>query len=333
MQTESLVVTTLRAYREQLEARELDAMRLMANSWLQIERKLDADILALALEAQRRVNAGEVVTQQMIWKAEQYQIIKAKLLDETRRWNQSALIPQIETAQRNNAWMGIDAARDAIVASYGGPLTAPMFPVLNRGAVEAMVGFLGNGSPLNTLLKNDYPDALDGLVNALLQGIGRGLGPAAIAHEMANGMGMGLDRAMLIARTEIVRSYRTANIQAYRESGVVGGFMRLVKKATACMACLMQDGERFAVEDDLTDHPAGKCIPIPVVKGTAGPHWQTGPEWFKGLPPEQQAAKMGAEKYAVWKAGKFELADLAKLHHSSVWGDAPRVATLGELGA
>ena len=329
--SESAVVITLRQYRELLEAREFDAMRRMAASWLEVERRLDADILALALEMERRAKAGEVITQQIVYKAEQYKVVKAKLRDEIKRWNRSQLIPQIEASQRNFGMLGIEAAKDSIITSFGGALTAPMFPVLNRAAVEVMVGFLGNGSPLNTLLKQDYPDAIEGLMNALINGMARGLGPGAVAKEMADGMGMGLDRAMLIARTEINRAYRQANIESYRKSNVVGGYMRLVKKATACMACLMLDGQRFENKDDFSDHPRGKCIAVPVVKGVAPPTWQKGPEWFRGLSPEQQKAKMGADKFEAWKDGKFKLEDLAKMKHSDVWGDSPRVPGLAEL--
>lgn len=256
---EPLVIRTLREYRELLEARELDAMARMAKSWLVIEHRLDADILALALETERRLKAGEVVTQQMIWKMDRYKILKGKLQAEIKIWNRDSLIPQIEAEQRAFGWLGIDAGKEAIIASYGGPLTAPLFPVLNRGAVEAMVGYLGNGSPLNILLKQDYPDAIDGLCDALLQGIARGYGPGQVANMMADGMGMGLERAMLIARTEINRAYRQANIEAYRASDVVEGFMRLVRKGTACMSCLMLDGQRFKTQDDFSDHPRGKA--------------------------------------------------------------------------
>ena len=329
---EPQIIRTMREYRELLEARELDAMRAMTSRWLEIERRLEADISALAFEIARRRDAGEVITQQMIWKMERYQQIKAKLADEVKRYNKNYLIGAIEQQQRDFGMLGLQSSRDAITAGF---VTAakmpPFFPILNRDQIETMVGFLGNGSPLLTLLKNDYPDAIDGLTNALIHGIARGLGPAQVAREMANGMGMGLERAMLIARTEINRTYRTASIMQYRASNVVSGFMRLVKKATACMACLMLDGEVFEVADDLGDHPRGKCIAVPNIKGVRPPTWEKGPQWFKTLTPDEQLTRMGADKYDLWKAGKFDLADMAKVQHSAVWGDSPRVATVAEL--
>jgi hypothetical protein len=68
-----------------------------------------------------------------------------------------------------------------------------------------------------------------------------------------------------------------------------------------------------------------------VVAGVSAPRWQLGETWFKNLPAEQQRAKMGDEKYTLWKQGQFELKDLAKFAHSKEWGDSPRVATINEL--
>jgi len=238
------VVTTLRAYRDALEARELSAMRDMAARWVEVERRRNGDIAALAYEMQRRIDAGEVVTQQIIWKTERYKIIKGKLADELKVYNRDAATPIITSAQRENAWMGVQAAREAIAAGYTAG-NVPYFPVLSRDQVETMAGLLGNGSPLSTLLKNDYPDALQGLSDALVNGMARGLGASQTAAAMADGMGMGLERAMLISRTEMNRAYRAASVQQYRESRVVSGFKRLVKKSTACMACLMLDGQKF----------------------------------------------------------------------------------------
>jgi hypothetical protein len=323
------VVRVLREYREALERKELDAMRGLASSWLEIERRLDADIAALCMEMDRRRAAGEIITEQMVWRMDRYKAIKAKLGEEIKRWNTDHFVPDVETLQAQFGLLGIESARDAIFAAC--EVSAPYFPVLNRDAVETMVGYLGNGAPLNTLLKQDYPDALAGLTRALVNGMARGLGPAQVAREMADGMGMGLERAMLIARTEINRAYRAASIQQYRESRVVSGFRRLVKRETACMACLLLDGQTFDLAEELSDHPRGKCVAIPLVIGGPSPRWQTGKEWFNTLTAAEQRERMGAERYTAWKDGTFRLDALARMSHSDVWGDAPRVATLAEL--
>jgi len=326
-----LAITILREYRARMDDMESVLMRDMARRWLVIEGGLDADISALAQEMARRTAAGETITKQMVWRAERYQIIKARLADEMKKYNLDYASGAISTAQRQYASLGINAAQDAITAMYPSPLSAA-FNRINVGAVESMIGFAGDGSPLRTLLVKDYGAAADGLLDALINGLGRGLGPAQIGRDMADGMGMGLDRALLIARTEAARAYRTASTQQYRDSGVVTGFMRLVKKATACSACLMLDGERFELEDELYDHPRGKCDVICVVEGVRPPTWERGQDWFAAQPPEEQQRILGLERYQLWKDGQIKLSDLARKTHNDVWGDSPRIATIEELG-
>lgn len=253
-----LVIKVLQEHRAKLDDMETVLMESMGKKWLGIERGLEADISALAQEMARRRDAGEVITQQMVWRADRYQIIKGKMADEIKRYNQLYAVGTISDAQRQYAILGINAAQDAIIAQYPSPLSAA-FNQINVGAVESMIGFAGDGSPLYDLLKASYGDATNGLLDGLINGLARGQSATQIAGYMANGMGMGLDRALLIALTESSRAYRTGSTKQYRDSGVVTGFIRLVKKATACAACLMLDGEHIDIMDELTDHPRGKA--------------------------------------------------------------------------
>jgi len=322
------VIRVLKEYRKALDAKELALMSDMADRWLKIEHKLDADILLLAQEIQKRQDEGKSITDQIVYKSQRYQALKAQMEAEIKKYNAEYALSAIEQAQSSYATLGIDAAQKSIQTSIG-PL-GYNWSRINVKAVESMIGFAGDGSPLNKLLKNDYPDAVEGLTNALVNGIARGLGPATTARNMADGMGMGLERAVLIARTETNRAYRAASTEQYRQSGVVTGYMRLVKKETACMACLMLDGQKLELESDLEDHPGGKCTAIPIIPGV-NIKWETGPQWFNKLPPEQQSAKMGSEKFALWQDGQFKLSDLARVKHSDVWGDQPQVATIAQL--
>jgi SPP1 gp7 family putative phage head morphogenesis protein len=251
------VIRVLKEYRAALDAKETGLMQEMASQWLNIEHKLDADISLLAREVADRAAEGRAVTEQMVWRQERYQIVKAQLEEQVNTYSKGYAVQTISTAQRQYALLGIDAAQNAINVQYG-PM-GTYFTRINVNAVESMIGFAGDGSPLSKLLKADYPDALDGLTKALINGIARGQGPAQTAKDMADGMGMGLERALLIARTESARAYRTGSLEQYRQSGVVRGFKRLVKKETACLACLMLDGETFDLESDLDDHPRGKA--------------------------------------------------------------------------
>ncbi len=117
----------------------------------------------------------------------------------------------------------------------------------------------------------------------------------------------------------------------YSQSGVVTGQQRLVKKETACVACLFLDGEILPIGMPLEDHPAGKCVSVPMVNGAAV-EWENGMTWFLGQDPERQMELLGEGRFAAWQEGRFELSQVAQHSHSDVWGEQPRVATDEELG-
>lgn len=323
------VVRVLREFREAMDASEMALMQRMADTWMTVEQGLMADMTLLAIEAARRLESGQAVTQQMVWKMERYKIVKGQMEAQIRRYNENYAAPLIAGAQREYSMLGMQAAADALTVTLGP--TGRYFTRINVGAVEAMIGFAGNGAPLRRLLEADYGDAAIGMMQALIQGLTRGQGANQIARQMADGLGMGLERAILIARTEAARAYRMGSAEQYRQSGVVVGFRRLVKKVTACMACLALDGQKFETKDELTDHPAGKCTAIPDVEGVRPVRWQTGLTWFKTLTAGEQRSRLGPERYQLWQDGKIKLEDLARFSHSDEWGDSPRVATVREL--
>jgi hypothetical protein len=323
------VIRILYEFRRAIELKELGMLDEMADRWLMIENRLDADITALAFEMQRLKDEGKIITESVLLKSQRYKALRDQMEREIAKYNREYAVGMIEGQQAQYAKLGIDAAQTAMRSAMG--TIGYNFNLINIDAVMNMIGFAGNGSPLYTLLQKDYGDAVSGLTNALINGIARGYGPVKTAREMANGFGMGLDRAILIARTETIRSYRTATTEQYRASGAVTGFRRLVWKPTACMGCLMRDGEYFDVAEELSDHPGGKCTSISSIRGVKDVQWETGKQWFNKLSPDEQRAKMGAEKYQLWKDGQFKLDDLSRLQHSTVWGDSPRVANISEL--
>ena len=328
---DSEVVKVLRQFRTRMNALDETLMRDMGLRWLQIERALDREINSLVNEMLRRQAEGEVITQQMIWKSERYQILKSQMQAEIRKYNKDFAAEIIANTQARAALIGIDAAQGALTSSYPSPISAA-FNKINLSAVESMIGFAGDGSPLRLLLAKDYPVAVDGLLNALITGLSSGQSSLQIAKAMNNGMGMGMDRAMLIARTETQRAYRMGSVEQYRQSGVVTGFMRLVQKSGACFACLMLDGEEFDVASELDDHPRGRCTAIPIVRGVPPPTWDKGPDWFLNQDEARQRAILGNTRFEMWKNGT-PLQSFGHKIHNPIWGASPAVVPIKDLKA
>jgi SPP1 gp7 family putative phage head morphogenesis protein len=319
----------LRDYRAAIIGREESQLERLARAWIEVEQKLKNDMELLAYEIAEAQAAGNVVvTAQLIRRMERWQVLKAQMRDEIEGFVDEYVANDIAVEQTFYANMGILAASDSIESlAYGAA-----FDRLPKRALSDYVGSLQPGSPLNNLLKEAYPDAIDGVMTGLLDGFARGLGPKEIARNMADKMGIGLHRITTIARTEQLRAYRTSSVQQYRESGIVKGFRRLATKDDrTCEACLFSDGEFFEVEAELTDHPNGRCAAVPVLNSGPEVTWETGEEWFMEQDAEWQEEYLGPEKYELWQEGQIQLGDLVGTSHSDTWGDAPSTVPVKDI--
>jgi hypothetical protein len=326
---ESKVVSVVRAHRLAMSAHEVETMREMAVRWMGVERAIDGNIAALANEMIRRTQAGEVITPSMIRAADRYQILKAQTEREILKYNKDAAAI-ISDGQVTALEQGLQTAQDAIVSSAGFNAS---FNKINVGAVDAMVGYAGDGSPLVNLLNDSVSaGAADSIVQSLIDGIGQGLGAEQVARNIAGDLGGNFDRSLVIARTEINRSYRSASTEQYRQSGVVDGFMRLVARDEACLACIALDGERFASPDEMDDHPNGRCTCVPIIAGMDAPEWETAQEWLANQSDEKQLEIMGPARFEMFKSGT-PISAFGEKRQSDIWGASPKIVPIGDLNA
>jgi SPP1 gp7 family putative phage head morphogenesis protein len=231
------------------------------------------------------------------------------------------------------ARLGIGHAAEAVQLSYfGAGQVAPYFDRLPIEAIENMIGYAGDGSPLKTLLSGCYPEAAEGLLNQLATSTALGRNPRETAKAMRDGFGVGLNKALKVARTEQMRPYREAGRQQYELSGVVEGFTRLAAHdVRTCLACLAAEGQCFEVVEQLTDHPQGRCSAVPKVMGLPLANYQLGQEWFGTLDEATQRDMMGEDRFAAWQAGKFSFSRLATHTHDDTWGGSLHPTPLTEL--
>lgn len=328
---EPLVVRMLRNDREALLAREDAQLKRMSRQWITIERSLQSEMLALAQQIAEEKAKGSVITEQLLARMSRYKILNAQLKQQILNYAKTQAAKDIAAEQLAYALQGVDSATAAIKAQYAFGIT------FNTLAVEQLTdlsGLLADGSPLYKLLKEAYPDALDGIVKALLEGTARGLGVNQIAKDMAQRMGLGLERITLIARTEQMRAWRTSTARQYRESGVVLYSKRLCAKSPrTCMACLAADGEIIPLDEVLSDHPRGRCTTVPVVKNAKEIVWESGIEWFNKQSVSVQKEMLGPGMYDLWQRKQFNLKDLGGVTINKIWGNSPRVKTLQEMAS
>ena len=132
--------------------------------------------------------------------------------------------------------------------------------------LEALSVFADRGL---RLLGNDIEDMNKAIMQAISQGILKGESMNKIAQgineAVAGDNRMGLDRAKLIARTEVIQTYGTAAINAYREAGLKEWEWVCAIDDRTCPICKDLDGKRFSVDVPFESHPNCRCTPRPVV--------------------------------------------------------------------
>jgi hypothetical protein len=222
---------------------------------------------------------------------------------------------------------------DTIKASYleAGKIGA-YFDKIPVEAVNAMIGYAGDGTPLTKLLQSKYPETAMQITQALINSTALGVNPRVTARNMVDAMAGDLQHALVTARTEQIRSFREASRQQMIESGVVEGYIRRCKlRETTCAACFALDGTEYPTDHIIESHPQCGCFMQPMVKGLEPIKVTSGEEWFNLQTEDVQRGIMGSSYYDAWKSGQFEFRQMASTHVDDTWGPTVRVTPLSEL--
>lgn len=208
-----------------------------------------------------------------------------------------------------------NAATLADIVSGGG--TQAYFTRLPQEAIESLVGFASDGSPLNQLFAELF-DYADDITDTFAAGLAAGLNPRDIAAELRRAYGVPLVRALVIARTETLRAYREATWQSYQNnSDIISGWIWIsAADRRSCVSCIAMHGSRHRLDEKLDDHPNGRCVMAPIVKGFPAPDIAPGAERFKALSEEDQLRVMGPAMLTAWRNGMIDLTPTGK--HSVV---------------
>lgn len=321
---EPKVIAAINAQRALLLAHEHDVMLAMFEKWQGVEEALRADMLDLAMYLDELRTKGETISTARLMQMERYQTMVADARAQTAQYSRWAA-DNIADDQRAALAQGVDDAQHLIeAAGLDARIAAVTFNRINVSAVDFMIGYAADGSPLYDLLRASYPESVVSLTDALIQGLAKGTGPRATAQVMAQSMAGNLDRALLIARTEQLRALRAGNQEQFKESNVVKGYLRRSQRnATVCGACLsLDDGVTIYPTDEVfASHPADQCYMQPVLRFGKTPSFPTGPEWLETQPESVQLSILGKGKFEAFKSGSLDWGNMAKIVHDPTWGD------------
>lgn len=212
----------------------------------------------------------------------------------------------------------------------------------NPRNVLHLIGASSEGTPLGALLREVEGAAVGKIRDELLTGVARGQSPRATARRIVQQANIAPNRALTIARTETLKTYREVSRQSMlANSEVVQGWeWRAQFSRRTCAVCWAMSGKRFSVDETLDSHPNCRCAMLPVTLsweelGFRGipdrrPSLPTGPDVFAGLPEADRLAILGRSKLAAYDRGDLTLEDLVKPTSSPRWGPGRREASLAE---
>ena len=264
----------------------------------------------------------------------------------------------VTTAQRAAIRQGTSDAQSATEAA--------MHPLLDQlagawsfrpgdDAMRALEGKASNGSPLDQLFNGFGQDIAQVLHQTLTAGLASGTNPREVARQMTTDLGVPRQRALVIARNEMVDSYRQAALDSYQANNdVLGGWIWCADLGPrTCAMCLAMNGQQFPLDEEFDSHACCRCAPLPATLG-----WQdildnlgidaeevdfsdlpdttiqlpSGQDWLARQPTKTQTQILGPGKQTLYQAGKLTLADLVGKGTSNQWGGYRYEVSLKDLG-
>lgn len=184
----------------------------------------------------------------------------------------------------------------------------------------------------------------------LIRGVAAGSNPRETARRMVAraeryGFNGGLQRALVIARTETLDAHRAAaEVAQAAHADVLGGWVWLASLSErTCPACLAMNGTVHALTDPgPLGHQQCSCSRMPQVKSWAElgfdgieeppPLLPDSEAFFNGLTPEQQKAILGPARWTAWDEGRFPMSQWATRRTTPGWRDSYVVAPPPKAG-
>jgi SPP1 gp7 family putative phage head morphogenesis protein len=294
--------------------------------------RIQARIAALTGQIDDARQKGEIISSPFLYERDRLKNLQIEIEREMRRFALAAT--ERVTAEQGTAIK--TAATDAqgllsASAAPGGASSSLSFGALNTEAMATLAGFAGDGSPLRLLFESIAPQMANALSDELVSGVIEGAPARVIASRIREQSGMGLARALLISRQEILMAYRTATLENYKAAGVASGWRWMAAQdARTCLICFLMDGKEFPLSVKFASHVSCRCAMIPVSSMTP-PARRTGVDRFGELEPGVQKDLLGIQKFALYKSGDLDLNDFVGVRHSPQWGTVRYLRSLKEL--
>lgn len=322
-------------FRQRLADRDARTAEALLRAYDDVLGRLDAALLDLTQEIERAAARGETISQSWLFRRDRLETLQR----EARQQMDGYADAVTERVTRDQAAVVVAAQTEAaelVTAAYA---TAPeairaavAFNALPASAVESLVGFASNGTPLRALLDGFGEHASQAMRRELVAGIAQGWNPKRVAKQLRAHLDEDAARALTIARTEMGRAQLESTRRLYEANADIVPRWRWTcgKQARTCACCLALDGREFPVSEPMRPHPNCRCVMTPVRAsweelGFAGvpdtrKKRETGAEWLARQPAKVQRKVLGVKAQAAYASGEVELGDFIAVRDDAEWG-------------
>lgn len=317
-------------FRAALARRDAQAARRLVEAYgiayLRISRELQ-DLISAIDSARAR---GEIVDASWLLREQRLSVLEKQVRVEMDKFGREAT-GLIKTEQSRAVRIGAAEASDLVRVAVGRGQVSAAVNRLPTEAVEQMIGFLEEQSPLRDLVSRFGAGAAEKIRDELIAGVALGSGPSRIAGRMREVLGGNLTRALAIARTETGRAYTSAAQATYLENAdVLAGWVWISARTTrTCALCWAMHGTVHPLEEPFGSHVNCRCATAPVTHdqlearpdGSAAVRGvEPGAQAFAGLSADEQRAILGPGKLDALRRGEIELVDLVDHRLDPRWG-------------
>lgn len=321
----------VKRFRRELDALDRGTAADLAARYVAVREALNREIRALTDRIAEARDAGIEPGPSWLFQERRYRDLLAAVQREMDTYSTAAL-SDVRSAARNGTGLAYEHTVGLLEPQgVGAGFVQPPGP-----AVQGLTGATQPGGPVFDILRELGTFTAQQMRDELVTGLVLGRNPNVVARNMSLRLGAPLARARTVARTEMLRAYRSAARDSYIASDVVTGWVWWAAVLNGpCAACMAMHGSVHQPEEVLDGHPNCRCTQVPVVrKAEAVALVQraggTGPDLFDAMPRSEQMRILGPSKLAAYRRGDISLADLVAVRRSSVWGATRSEASLRE---
>lgn len=332
------------SYRAAMLAHEATATAETLRHWQAVEESLLPAFEALLEQMEEHQLVGGATTPEQIAALSRYQSLLATITEQINLMA-SRSSESVASAQDAGTQQMLTRAQELVRSALG---TAPKdasftWSSVPVQAIENLIGFAGDGSPLRDLFAAIGPQVATRATEVLVSAMAAGENPRALAPKLAATLGVSRARAENIARTETLRALREATRQSYlANTDVVGGWVwHSACQTTTCAACWAMHGTTHDSTESMAAHCQCRCSMVPLVLPYSEilgddsipderPTIETGESAFSRLDASQQKAVLGPGLYQLFSDGTLPFSDLVVIESDPRWGSTVRPITLDE---